>query len=60
MTHFRHCETFSKKLDFFLAAPPARINITARTKMTPVVNFYACGYCCDLMLCDNYFGNVLR
>ena len=33
MGYFRHCKTISKKkLDrFFLAGPPVRINITART-----------------------------
>ena len=35
---FRHCEIFSKKVQKFMAGPPARIIIT------PAENYYGCGY----------------
>ena len=35
---FRHCEIFSKKIQKILAAPPARIIITARIINTPADN----------------------
>ena len=42
MTHFWHCETFSKS---FLGPPQRGL------AMTGAFDFYACGYCFDLMQC---------
>ena len=51
MTHFRHCETFSK---FFLGPPPGGLI------MTDAVNVHACGYCFDLMHCEKIFRKCIE
>ena len=51
MTHFRHCETFSK---FFLGPAPRGLI------MTPAVNFYACGYCFELMQYEKIIRQCIK
>ena len=51
MTHFRHCETFSK---FFLGLPRHGLFLTG------AVNFFTCGYCFDLMQCENILRQCIK
>ena len=43
MTDFRQCETFEKVFELVFPCRLARADNH--------VNYYACGYCCDLILC---------
>ena len=51
MTHFRHCESFSE----LFHGPPTRDLI-----MTPADTYNACGYCFDLLQCEDILRQCIK